>query len=52
MAQRINHLYPKANNDEKQQILSVAVRAMDNMLRVKGGSFEMGDFGMKCRVTE
>ncbi|CAG9298347.1 formylglycine-generating enzyme family protein [Celerinatantimonas diazotrophica] len=52
MAQRIDQLYPNLDGDEKQQILGVALRAMDNMLRVKGGSFEMGDFGMKCRVAD
>lgn len=52
MAKRVDNLYPKADNDEKQQILDVAVRAMDNMIRVKGGSFQMGDFGMPCRVAD
>jgi formylglycine-generating enzyme len=48
IAQRIEQLYPKVDASLKHQILDVAVRAMENMLFIDGGSFMMGDFKAPC----
>ncbi|MDA0123232.1 hypothetical protein OH459_11615, partial [Vibrio sp. MM46] len=44
----INELYPEATPDQKQKAAEVVVRAIENMVFVEGGSFDMGDFKMDC----
>ncbi|GLR74560.1 formylglycine-generating enzyme family protein [Aliivibrio sifiae] len=46
----INKLYPDASTELKQNALNTAVRAIENLVFVKGGSFEMGDFGAPCEI--
>lgn len=46
----INKQYPDASNELKQNALNTAVRAIENLVFVKGGSFEMGDFGAPCEI--
>jgi formylglycine-generating enzyme required for sulfatase activity len=46
----INKQYPDASNELKQNALNTAVRAIENLVLVKGGSFEMGDFGAPCEI--
>ena len=47
--QNIDSLHPNASSELKQQILEIAVKAIENQIFVEGGSFMMGDFGMKCK---
>ncbi|MCV6611464.1 MAG: hypothetical protein OIF55_11895, partial [Amphritea sp.] len=47
--QNIDSLHPDASSELKQEILEIAVRAIENQIFVEGGSFMMGDFGMKCK---
>ena len=42
--------YPNASAEEKQQIADVAVKAIENLVFVEGGSFEMGDFKAPCEI--
>jgi sulfatase modifying factor 1 len=44
----IERLHPSLDSDLKQQVLEVAVNALDNMVFVEGGEFMMGDFGWQC----
>jgi sulfatase modifying factor 1 len=44
----IERLHPSLDSDLKQQVLEVAVYAVDNMVFVEGGEFMMGDFGWAC----
>lgn len=44
----VNQHYPDADNELKQNIAKVAVKSIENMLFVEGGSFIMGDFRMPC----
>ncbi|EDP59569.1 SUMF1/EgtB/PvdO family nonheme iron enzyme [Vibrio sp. AND4] len=44
----INKLYPEATQEQKQKAAEVVVRAIENMVFVEGGSFDMGDFKMDC----
>ncbi|WP_104047976.1 formylglycine-generating enzyme family protein [Vibrio jasicida] len=44
----INELYPEATPEQKQKAAEVVVRAIENMVFVEGGSFDMGDFKMDC----
>lgn len=44
----INKLYPEATPEQKQKAAEVVVRAIENMVFVEGGSFDMGDFKMDC----
>ncbi|MUH96514.1 formylglycine-generating enzyme family protein [Aliivibrio fischeri] len=46
----INKQYPDASNELKQNALNTAVRAIENLVFVKGGSFEMGDFRAPCEI--
>ncbi|MDD9177626.1 MULTISPECIES: formylglycine-generating enzyme family protein [Aliivibrio] len=46
----INKQYPDASNELKQNALNTAVRAIENLVFVKGGSFEMGDFKAPCEI--
>ncbi|GLT13471.1 formylglycine-generating enzyme family protein [Vibrio algivorus] len=46
----INTQYPNASNDDRQQIADVAVKAIENLVFVEGGSFEMGDFKAPCEI--
>ncbi|MGF1899405.1 formylglycine-generating enzyme family protein [Aliivibrio sifiae] len=46
----INKQYPDASNELKQNALNTAIRAIENLVFVKGGSFEMGDFGAPCEI--
>jgi formylglycine-generating enzyme len=44
----INKHYPETSNALKQHTADVVVRAIENMVFVEGGSFEMGDFLAPC----
>ncbi|HHX8486723.1 TPA: formylglycine-generating enzyme family protein [Vibrio parahaemolyticus] len=44
----INKFYPEATQEQKQKAAEVVVRAIENMVFVEGGSFDMGDFKMDC----
>lgn len=44
----VNKHYPDADSELKQNIAKVAVKSIENMLFVEGGSFVMGDFRMPC----
>ncbi|CAQ81898.1 putative lipoprotein (plasmid) [Aliivibrio salmonicida LFI1238] len=46
----IKKLYPDASNELKQHTLNTAIRAIENLVFVKGGSFEMGDFRAPCEI--
>lgn len=45
----VNKLHPDATSELKQQIVGIAVNAIKNQIFIEGGSFMMGDFGMKCK---
>ncbi|MCG6227617.1 formylglycine-generating enzyme family protein [Vibrio furnissii] len=44
----INSQYPNADYELKQNIAAVAVKSIENMVFVEGGTFTMGDFRMPC----
>ena len=44
----IENLYPDADKELKQHILEVAVKSIDDMVFIEGGSFMMGDFRTPC----
>ncbi|MBL4240811.1 formylglycine-generating enzyme family protein [Vibrio fluvialis] len=44
----INSQYPNADYELKQNIAAVAVKSIENMVFVEGGTFIMGDFRMPC----
>ncbi|CAM4008223.1 hypothetical protein VA7868_00069 [Vibrio aerogenes CECT 7868] len=44
--------HPKLDHQLQQQILDVAVRAIENMVFIKGGSFMMGDFHAPCNPKD
>jgi len=46
--ENIQQLYPNASSQEQQQIADVAVKAIENLVFVEGGSFDMGDFKAPC----
>ncbi|WP_027695516.1 SUMF1/EgtB/PvdO family nonheme iron enzyme [Vibrio litoralis] len=48
--QNIASQYPNASAEEKQQIADVAVKAIENLVFVEGGSFDMGDFKAPCEI--
>lgn len=48
----IESLYPDADKDLKQHILEVAVKSIEDMVFVEGGSFMMGDFKIPCEVAD
>ncbi|MFT6916483.1 MAG: sulfatase modifying factor 1 [Motiliproteus sp.] len=48
IAANIERLHPTIDSNLKQQVLEVAVNAVDNMVFVEGGEFMMGDFGWAC----
>ncbi|MFC3941235.1 hypothetical protein CCU68_02850 [Pseudomonas gingeri NCPPB 3146 = LMG 5327] len=45
MAERIDQRYPEQPASERLVLLQHVVKAIDNMVFVEGGTFEMGDFG-------
>ncbi len=45
----VNKLHPDATSELKQQIVEIAINAIKNQIFIEGGSFMMGDFGMKCK---
>lgn len=45
IAERIEQRYPNQPALERQALLQQVVTAIDNMVFVEGGTFEMGDFG-------
>lgn len=45
----VNKLHPDATSELKQQIVEIAVNAIKNQIFIEGGTFMMGDFGMKCK---
>ena len=46
----INKLYPEATQVQKLRAAKTVVRAIEELVFVKGGSFEMGDFGAPCEI--
>ncbi|KKC97885.1 formylglycine-generating enzyme family protein [Photobacterium halotolerans] len=46
----IEKRYPEATQEQKQNAAEVVVRAIENLVFVEGGSFEMGDFGAPCEI--
>jgi len=46
----INQLYPDATQLQKQKAADVVLRAIEGLVFVEGGSFEMGDFGAPCEI--
>ncbi|MBY7833772.1 MULTISPECIES: formylglycine-generating enzyme family protein [Vibrio] len=44
----INSQYPNVDHELKQNIAAVAVKSIENMVFVEGGTFIMGDFRMPC----
>lgn len=48
----IESLYPEADKELKQHILEVAVKSIDDMVFVEGGSFMMGDFLGPCNPND
>ena len=46
----VNELYPEATSKQKQKAAETVVRAIEELVFVEGGSFEMGDFGAPCEV--
>lgn len=46
----INNLYPEATREQKQNAAEVVVRAIEELVFVEGGSFDMGDFGAPCEA--
>ncbi|WP_341665911.1 SUMF1/EgtB/PvdO family nonheme iron enzyme [Vibrio sp.] len=44
----IDARYPEATQEQKQKAAEAVVRAIENMVFVEGGSFDMGDFKMDC----
>ncbi|CAJ0569356.1 unnamed protein product, partial [Mesorhabditis spiculigera] len=45
IADRIDQRYPKQPASQRHALLQQVVTAIDNMVFVEGGTFEMGDFG-------
>ncbi|PKF81427.1 hypothetical protein CW749_01955 [Vibrio sp. vnigr-6D03] len=52
IASNIKKLHPEASDSLKAQMLDVAVKALENMVYVEGGTFMMGDFKMPCEVED
>ncbi|KZM43646.1 hypothetical protein OA92_08115 [Marinomonas sp. SBI22] len=48
----IESLYPDADKELKQHILEVAVKSIDDMVFIEGGSFMMGDFKASCEPVD
>ena len=48
----IESLYPDADKELKQHILEVAVKSIDDMVFIEGGSFMMGDFRAPCNTRD
>ena len=48
----IESFYPDADKELKQHILEVAVKSIDNMVFIEGGSFMMGDFLAPCDAVD
>ena len=48
----IESLYPDADKELKQHILEVAVKSIDDMVFIEGGSFMMGDFLAPCDAVD
>nr|WP_255901179.1 SUMF1/EgtB/PvdO family nonheme iron enzyme [Vibrio campbellii] len=44
----IKKLYPEATPEQKLRAAKTVVRAIEELVFVEGGSFEMGDFGAPC----
>ena len=47
--QNVEKLHPDVSDELKQQLIKIAVKSIENQIFVEGGSFMMGDFGMKCK---
>ncbi|NVZ67088.1 hypothetical protein HX867_33800 [Pseudomonas gingeri] len=45
IAERIDQRYPQHAVSDRKALLQQVVTAIDNMVFVEGGTFEMGDFG-------
>ncbi|NIY84070.1 hypothetical protein HCZ42_13995, partial [Vibrio hepatarius] len=46
----INAQYPDAGITLKKEMADVAVKAIENLVFVEGGSFDMGDFKAPCEI--
>ncbi|WP_460475247.1 hypothetical protein, partial [Dyella kyungheensis] len=42
---RVETRYPKLSENDRKDLLRQVVTAVDNMVFVEGGEFDMGDFG-------
>ncbi|MFC5546031.1 formylglycine-generating enzyme family protein [Marinobacter koreensis] len=45
---RVESRYPDLSSSKQQQVTELVVRALDNMVFIKGGSFMMGEFKVPC----
>ncbi|KJY90571.1 hypothetical protein TW84_10275 [Vibrio neptunius] len=50
IVKNIEQHYPDATNVQRQRAADVVVRAIETLIFVEGGSFDMGDFGAPCLV--
>ena len=48
LADTVGRRYPELPPVQRAAVLRTVVRAMDEMVFIKGGEFEMGDFGWPC----
>lgn len=48
VAAKIEQRYPESSATEREAVLRTVLRAVDEMVFVEGGEFEMGDFGWPC----
>ena len=48
IAARIDRRHGGLSSEMRRRILETVVRSIDNMVFIKGGEFEMGDFGIPC----
>jgi formylglycine-generating enzyme required for sulfatase activity len=47
--QRVENRYPDISADKKREVVELAVRALENMVFVEGGTFQMGDWVIECQ---
>ncbi len=47
--QRVENTYPDISADKEREVVKLAVRALENMVYVEGGTFQMGDWVIECQ---
>ena len=47
--QRVENRHPDISADKKREVVELAVRALENMVFVEGGTFQMGDWVIECQ---